>query len=860
MKHDRAQRPPQASWAAVRIAPVTRAPDALRLQRKCACGRSASADHDECDACRAKSAGWMQMKRLVGGPDDALERQADDVAARVTRMPGWEPGAGHVGRSATLGVQRRSSGASSSKVEAPPIVDRVLGSPGVPLDGPTRAFFEPRFGHDFSRVRLHSDAAAAASADAVDARAYTVGQHIVFGRGQFEPGGAAGRTLIAHELTHTIQQRGLAGAHAALARKPKAAAGAGEELEILEAPASTDPSDQPWFVYYDPAIKKDRRILLPTGTRVESIGKVMVDVRTAPSGEKQRVALRPVRVVTVPGKGSPAHDVVGRQGMVPVKFLKSLGTKPAGPRKPSRYSRKKLKARQAAALKALALRRAQARLEYERSRPAVAQSHLQVRRGPLGTYGGAAQATAQVIAEPVKEEILAAQEAVEEVIKEIESSPLYAFGEGVIEGARANLKTEVFADNIDTFAKFALMWHVNPALQIAFAAGTLTGVKKEIEGLIDLIRNFDEVKDQFIELAKIMVSEGGAEVTRPMGYQIGSEWAKRMTEIAGITDLTKLATALGETFGPLLLEIAIGIATGGGSAAASISARVSSLLAKFPKLAKLLDKLKGVRKVLPGRGKGAPDVPSGPKKAAGEGVGPSKRPSAKRLPDADLEELRGLAKDPDNIKRLTGDKGYDLEVSGGDHSYRRAKDGTWCRFSKKECDFVIDPEIEEMIERGIRPEPVPQGRARPRRPKKIKAKGFTERARKAFEKVRDKHAKRLGVASGEDVHHAIELQVLDRYPGAFKQNDLNAFENMRGIPAELQRKKQFHNSKLREVWDRHYAELDDDIARRGLQEGTEAYRQLVTSHIETGRKEIDHLYDIFFAEVKRGKVAPGAAR
>jgi hypothetical protein len=69
---------------------------------------------------------------------------------------------------------------------------------------------EPRFGHDFSRVRVHADARAAASALTVDARAYTVGAHVVFGEGQYAPGTAAGRRLLAHELTHVIQQDGQA--------------------------------------------------------------------------------------------------------------------------------------------------------------------------------------------------------------------------------------------------------------------------------------------------------------------------------------------------------------------------------------------------------------------------------------------------------------------------------------------------------------------------------------------------------------------------------------------------------------------------------------------------------------------------
>jgi hypothetical protein len=87
-------------------------------------------------------------------------------------------------------------------------VNDVLKSPGQPLTPGNRAFFEPRFGQDFSRVRVHTDSGAAQSAKAVDALAYTVGQHIVFAGGAWDPLTLKGRELLAHELVHTLQQRG----------------------------------------------------------------------------------------------------------------------------------------------------------------------------------------------------------------------------------------------------------------------------------------------------------------------------------------------------------------------------------------------------------------------------------------------------------------------------------------------------------------------------------------------------------------------------------------------------------------------------------------------------------------------------
>jgi Domain of unknown function (DUF4157) len=93
--------------------------------------------------------------------------------------------------------------------EVPRIVHELLRSPGQQLDRETRAFMEPRFGHDFSQVRVHADAKAAESAQAVNALAYTVAEDVVFGAGQYAPYSRDGSRMLAHELTHVSQQRGI---------------------------------------------------------------------------------------------------------------------------------------------------------------------------------------------------------------------------------------------------------------------------------------------------------------------------------------------------------------------------------------------------------------------------------------------------------------------------------------------------------------------------------------------------------------------------------------------------------------------------------------------------------------------------
>ncbi|MDV7390900.1 DUF4157 domain-containing protein [Arthrospira platensis SPKY1] len=150
MREETAVKPPQSdSPAATGL-----------LQRKCACGRHTTDQHGQCTECKKKG----------------------------------------------LALQRRAVNQNGPEV-APPIVHEVLRSPGRPLDPATRAYMEPRFGRDFSRVRVHTDGRASESAQTINARAYTVGNHIAFGVGQYAPETSSGERLLAHELAHTVQQR-----------------------------------------------------------------------------------------------------------------------------------------------------------------------------------------------------------------------------------------------------------------------------------------------------------------------------------------------------------------------------------------------------------------------------------------------------------------------------------------------------------------------------------------------------------------------------------------------------------------------------------------------------------------------------
>jgi hypothetical protein len=159
----------------------------------------------------------VQPKLRIDEPGDVLEQEADRVAEQVMRMTEARRMA-EPNTSTARRVQRRmTTTADGDARSAPSIVHDVLASPGQPLDPTTRSFFEPRFGHDFSTVRVHAGGTAERSAQEVNAHAYTVGQHIVFDAGRYSPETREGRELLAHELTHVVQQSGAGGV---LQRRP----------------------------------------------------------------------------------------------------------------------------------------------------------------------------------------------------------------------------------------------------------------------------------------------------------------------------------------------------------------------------------------------------------------------------------------------------------------------------------------------------------------------------------------------------------------------------------------------------------------------------------------------------------------
>src|SRR5260370_20581145 len=171
------------------------------LQRKCACGNHTIAG-GECGHCSKKNSLGLQTKLTVGQAGDLYEQEADRIDGQVMTATG------NADLKPTPESIQRLANQATGNCSAPASVDRALSSAGSPLDSALRQDMEQRFGHEFSRVRVHTSTVAEQSAQEINANAYTVGQNIVFGANRFSPATREGRRLIAHELTHVVQQSG----------------------------------------------------------------------------------------------------------------------------------------------------------------------------------------------------------------------------------------------------------------------------------------------------------------------------------------------------------------------------------------------------------------------------------------------------------------------------------------------------------------------------------------------------------------------------------------------------------------------------------------------------------------------------
>ncbi len=274
----------------------------------------------------------IQPSLRVGEPGDAFEREADRVADAVTGMAAPRrapsisqvPAGGGVRRCARCDGQIRDEGdeppatgeatvqrqcscrEEDTEEEGNLAQGRLAGAPGraprvgaevaaevaglrgggAPLPPALRSYFEPRFGQDFAAVRLHTGGAAERSAAALEARAFTVGHDVVFGAGEYAPESAAGRHLLAHELTHVVQQTPLVARREPLVQRAAAAEG-----EAAADPAAADSSPAaepaPGDPGADPAADPGAAAAAPAAAPAAAAGAWIVDDAAASVGAGQ---------------------------------------------------------------------------------------------------------------------------------------------------------------------------------------------------------------------------------------------------------------------------------------------------------------------------------------------------------------------------------------------------------------------------------------------------------------------------------------------------------------------------------------------------------------------------------------------
>lgn len=190
------------------IRPTSQVAPLIQKKASCACGGG-------CPSCQANS-GSLKISQ----PNDPAEIEADQIADKVMRMADNEaaPAANTLYSPNTINrkcdtckdeeetAQRKTLPSGSGiPSQSPAHVKGAINSDGRPLDRKTRGYFEPRFGFDLSQILIHTGGTAAESTKAIDARAYTLGNNIIFGSGEYKPGSESGKHLLAHELSHVSQ-------------------------------------------------------------------------------------------------------------------------------------------------------------------------------------------------------------------------------------------------------------------------------------------------------------------------------------------------------------------------------------------------------------------------------------------------------------------------------------------------------------------------------------------------------------------------------------------------------------------------------------------------------------------------------
>lgn len=262
------------------------------------------------DPDKKASTPFFQPKLSVNQPDDAYEQEANTVADKVMRMKNASPEK----KFFSSGMQRKcadcekeekkaqrkenSNKPGKASVQTGEYINNLSG--GKPLDNEDKSFFESRMDYDFSNVQLHTDAEANQSAKDINALAYTHGNDIIFGPGQYQPGTDEGKKLLAHELTHVVQQNSQ-NFNAVQKEEPKAEAKPVEKTDV--------------------ALLLDDDPLAATEAR--SYAPVVIRATNSEDAKKQLLALgKPIRTLFVVSHSNRLGEVEVKSGIGTISWVK----------------------------------------------------------------------------------------------------------------------------------------------------------------------------------------------------------------------------------------------------------------------------------------------------------------------------------------------------------------------------------------------------------------------------------------------------------------------------------------------------------------------------------------------------------
>lgn len=761
----------------------------------------------------------------------------------------------------------------------PFVVRSVLVANGKPLDPELRDSMESRLGYDLGQIRVHSGPQAARSATAVNASAYTVGRDIVFGAGQYAPNTTSGLQLLTHELAHAIQQspsrqnapafspdssseraadavaRGAASATASI---PANATGLGiarqfrtldvkhleddeliGEFQMVQARLAEPrsyPERETDELYAQELLEEIAQRGLATSTELEPMRA------EEPAAAPNLSASREESIATP--RFEAVRQAVGEGGgtsvMKPGKIARpewNLRAVPRAAEKPLRTLKLNDSVVVDSMLKnpgwtldwyhvvtgqgesgwmrsdgvALDPPEPSAQIHYVTADEklidiAARYYRSEFRRGQdarfyVSALAYANQARAGIIPQGLTDRDWQERTTWREIRVKREHAiwiPDASFMQQLKDLVSSGSITHGLWGKAKAAARFVWDW-------AKYGAGVIAGILRgALECLYDLFVGVVHLVQAVWSVLRSLVTENIVNDARALWDAITN------IDLAGLAedfiskwdnpDPWDRGMFRGRVLGYVTVEIALAVFSVGALTAAKWAGRFAGVVRRLGSLRKVDEVTTTVS-------------------------------SSRRLADIPEPAARAMRRQ--------------FEGRGGTPATRGETPPLGAR--------PVDPEIERMVERGIIEGPTSTGAARRPRPARPESTGRAQAARHEFDRVRDGYANRLGVRSGGQVHHAIELQVLDRYPGAFTAGELNSFRNMRGIDTELRSRRQLHNSKIREMWDRHYRTLDDQIAHRGLQPGTRTHRDYVRQYLANARDEIDHVLGQFFTEYRTGR-------